>query len=356
MKESTRNLLVGLTVVLALGILGGMIIAFRELPSFMQTGYAVRIHMSDTGGAIVGADVLIAGKRVGHVTDIAFADQRDLTQGVIMAAAIDTGIPIPANFRAYVHNRGLTGGAVIDLRAPDGQLSTGSYLPTHGKPTRQGELSGDTGLIPREMLSDLRVALASVRRLADNVNSIMAAPDTPEYAAMFPATAPGSTTGPATQPAPRRANLHNTVARLDQAMDNLNMIIGDQENQRNVVATLKNLAAASEAAKAVMAQAQDVLAQVSGATKVAAQAVGSAGKHIDDLAPKLMDSVDKLSAVLTSLHNVAVKMESGEGTAGKLMNDPALYNNLQDVTAQLKTTLESTQQMLDEWKKNGIPM
>ena len=57
MREKTRNFLVGLTVMVSLVLLCGMIIIFREVPGFMrnlpgfaQLGYEVRAIFPDSGG------------------------------------------------------------------------------------------------------------------------------------------------------------------------------------------------------------------------------------------------------------------------------------------------------------------
>lgn len=44
MKESTRNIAIGLTVIAALVLLGGMILIFAGLPGPLQTGYKIKLH------------------------------------------------------------------------------------------------------------------------------------------------------------------------------------------------------------------------------------------------------------------------------------------------------------------------
>ncbi|MCK4625943.1 MAG: hypothetical protein KAV00_11575, partial [Phycisphaerae bacterium] len=70
----------------------------------------------------------------------------------------------------------------------------------------------------------------------------------------------------------------------------------------------------------------------------------------------LTNDADRLGKVLTSLHRTAVKIEKGTGTAGKIINDPALYENLINTTKQLKTTLDTLQELLEKWNKEGVKM
>ena len=102
-------------------------------------------------------------------------------------------------------------------------------------------------------------------------------------------------------------------------------------------------------ARKLVATAKVTFEDVSDATK-------KASKRFDELAEKLIDDADRLGKVLTSLHRVTVKIETGEGTAGKLLNDPELYNGLVDATQQLKDTLEKLSALLAEWKEKGVKM
>ncbi|MCK5125444.1 MAG: MCE family protein [candidate division Zixibacteria bacterium] len=57
-------------------------------------------------------------------------------------------------------------------------------------------------------------------------------------------------------------------------------------------------------------------------------------------APKMIDSVDSL---LTSMKEITSKIASGEGTAGKLVNDTMLYKNLVDALKSTTVLMSSIQ-------------
>ena len=65
---------------------------------------------------------------------------------------------------------------------------------------------------------------------------------------------------------------------------------------------------------------------------------GTAGRLIND--PKLYESLNstltETQATIAEFQAVAAKVKRGEGTAGKLFNDNALYNNLDRTTEQLQ--------------------
>jgi len=93
MKERTRNLLVGLTVMVALVVMGGMILVFQELPGFLQMGYRVKLRFPGASGITEGSDVLLAGRRIGRVTHVEFTDGDTLKVGgeLEVSAALTLG-------------------------------------------------------------------------------------------------------------------------------------------------------------------------------------------------------------------------------------------------------------------------
>ena len=71
-------------------------------------------------------------------------------------------------------------------------------------------------------------------------------------------------------------------------------------------------------------------------------------------AGKLIESADELSVLLATLNKAAAKIESGKGTAGKLLNDPKLYNTLLEVGDQMTRLLKEFRQLVEKWKTSGL--
>jgi phospholipid/cholesterol/gamma-HCH transport system substrate-binding protein len=87
-----------------------------------------------------------------------------------------------------------------------------------------------------------------------------------------------------------------------------------------------------------------------------AQPASAAARSFDAVAQELMTSAGRLSAVLTTIHQAASKMESGEGTAARLLNDPKLYNNLVDATHQMASLVKELREFVNTWKDRGVPI
>jgi phospholipid/cholesterol/gamma-HCH transport system substrate-binding protein len=333
MKETTRNLAIGVTVLLSLVILASMALLFQDLPGFLRTGYVVKVTFPSTGGVSQGAEVVMAGKRIGRVVSVSFLDPDEPAKGVIFELTIDHQYTLPGKVNVYATTHGFVGGVSVDLRLdnrPPGNERTLAILPKDGSAYIQGaEEAGGSSLLPADVISDAREALQGVSRLSQRLDTFMTPPA--ELAARAgSATAPaGAATAPAASgptttsaPAPALPNIYTTMNRLDGAMDAVNTILGDRETQANFKTGVANI------------------------SRTAAD--------LDTLSIKLLDDADKLGGVLTTLQSVAVKLEQGEGTFGKLLNDPKLYNSMVDAAAQLKGALASLQVVLEQWQHGGV--
>lgn len=365
MKEHTRNLTVGLTVIVALAMLGGMILLFAGLPEVFQPGRRVRMSFSETGGVSEGDWVHLAGMKVGKVTNIAFADG-DPRKGVILTARIDPGVKVPANAQPRIASGGF--GRPMVVLVPGGlkEVAPGSadeqgFLRQTWEQPLPGVLAGG-GL----NLQPLAEAAKGLSKLADTLNSVLA----PEPPATGPSTA-------ATRPSAPPVTFRATLVKLDKALDGLAQVLGDPDNQKNIGESLANLAAATKGAKEVMAglkgfgeeasktaveirqtmtDAQGTIAEFSKAGTQFTTLAGSADRSVQDLSKKLIQTSEELSKLLTSMNRFVTKLESGEGTAGLLVNDPKLYQGLLESSQQLTGLLKDFRELVDYWKKHGLPI
>jgi phospholipid/cholesterol/gamma-HCH transport system substrate-binding protein len=353
MNERTRNLLVGLTVLVGAALLAAMILIFQELPSFLQIGYKLNITASDASGIGVGSDVKMDGLRVGRVTKLEFTDG-DPRKGVTFTVVIDSKVNIPGTVNGYIVSTGLMGGTMLSLNVDDKPPGSNRVDPKTGRalawlPKNQvATLSAtkvDSGLIPPDVLSDARDVVGSLKRLADTLSDFLTPPQQPT------ATGPGTASGPTTQPA---YNIHVTMAKLDKALVTINTILGDPDNQRNIKESLANLNKAAAITAEAMKDARGLIEAARGTMNDFSKLSKDADQQIGDLARHLAGTADEVSRLLTSVQAAVAKIDSGEGTMGKLLNDPALYNNLLDTTGQLRGTIERLQDLMETWKKQGV--
>ena len=358
MKEQTRNVAVGLTVLVALAMFCGMILLFAGLPEILQTGRVLKLKFRDTAGARTGEWIYMSGIQVGKITSVAFAGN-DPRQGVVFTCRIDSDIDIPGNIEPTITSRVLGGGTYLEL-TPTGPArydkATGKkleYLPRNWPEPLEGKRIAPS-LLPDELTEGFK----SFSKLADSLNSLVAAP--PSHSA----TQPGQT-----QPAsmPTIVTLGDTLASFKFALDDLHNILGQKDTQENFKKTLAGLAEAAGKASASMdalksfalttqEQAGKTLTAASQAVEKVGTLAGNTDRRIGEISRQIVKDAEQLSKVLDSINRIATKMDSGEGTIPKLLNDPKLYDNFLQASKQLSELAAELRVLVRQWEKEGIPL
>ena len=354
MTERARNLAVGLTVMIAIAMLSGMIVIFTGLPDMFRQGYDIHMRFPTTADAHQGDDVHLVGMMIGKITGVRFTDPADPGKGVTFTASIDNDVDIPANVKAYILTKGFVGGAWLELKsdAPvpvDPGTGKPAYLPRNGTAVVEGILKG-SGVIPDELLE----AISGLSELGRNLNRLIAPP-------AEPTTAPD---GPASRPTTAKSGLtglHATIDKLNRTLDAMHAILGDAENRANLKTSLANLAKATAQANEAMAalkkfatDATKGVADARKAVKDISLLTSETGSKIDELSAKLIDNAEKISRLMTTMNKAAEKLEAGKGSAGMLLNDPKLYNSLLEATRQLTRLLTDFDELIKTWKAEGV--
>jgi phospholipid/cholesterol/gamma-HCH transport system substrate-binding protein len=333
MKERTQNIAIGITVLVALALLAGLVLFFAGLPWLIQKGYEVKIASDSTHDVHPGDPIHLAGMRVGRVTGVGFTDSSRPYSGITITARIDSNIRLPGNVEAQFFTKGLVGSSYIELKAAGPERidpSTGKplkYFPTDGSIVMNSKSIG-TGGIPQELTD----AMKSLSSLAENINELLKP--------SAPSTSPG--TGPSS-PASQPAGLRGTIARLNDVLDAMQTVLGSKENQDNIKTSLANLARATGAASEAMEQLRDFAAKA-----------GTTAENFDDLARKAAGAADEMSRLMATANQIATAIEGGQGTMGMLLKDPQLYNTFLQATRQLNDVMAELQLLVEQWRNKGL--
>jgi phospholipid/cholesterol/gamma-HCH transport system substrate-binding protein len=140
------------------------------------------------------------------------------------------------------------------------------------------------------------------------------------------------------------------IDHLDTTMVRLNSML-DQDMRNKLYGTLSNLEAISRVLKTTMQSEQNNLNGIFKNLNTLTSNLIESEKNLVPLLAKygaLADSlndlelkatVDNANKLLTELNNSATKISKGEGTLGALVNDKALYENLNKTLADLDALL-----------------
>ena len=347
MNDRSRNVIVGLTVLTALCMLGGMIVLFAGVPEMLQRGYRIRILFDAAHDAKTGDPVKLAGLRGGSITDIDFTDG-DPRRGVTFTVLIDHDVRVPANVIPRIQSQGFVGSGCINLvyrndPMKDPDVQTG-FLPTDHIVTIRGDTSATGGIIPEEIISalgDMRRGFMQLGQLAENLNRFIA---------------PAPTSGPASarEPAASIGEVLRTIAKVGRTLDELNEIIGDKENQANLKASLQRFTQAGADASEAMASMKSFAEEARESLRQTTKSATDMGSSVESLTRRLIDNAEKVSALMATMNKTVTKVESGKGTVGRLMNDPRLYNDLTEAAQQLSKLVGEMRQLVKTWRSQGV--
>lgn len=353
----------------AFAMLGVMVLLFAGVPGMFQSGYELHILTDAAHDVRAGDSLNLAGKQVGRITSVDYTDN-DPRKGVTIKAKVGKDIRIPSNIKVVIFENALGRGAYVELK-PEGEITGDPFLPNDRATVLKGEAT-KSGLVPQELLDAAKGISKmgdSVSRLAASLEGFFAPPPTPPATATATGTAPSTATQTSTDqaappaPGPQGANLHLIFAKLDTALSSWNAVLGDLENQQNIKKTLANLAKATDSAVTAMDSLKQFAAEatkIAGETGKVVTAAGNlttqAGADMHNLTTKLIEDAEKVSVLMTTLNNAAMKIDKGEGTMGKLINDPALYNTLVDMGKSIDQLSKNFDELIKQWRQRGIEM
>jgi phospholipid/cholesterol/gamma-HCH transport system substrate-binding protein len=134
--------------------------------------------------------------------------------------------------------------------------------------------------------------------------------------------------------------LEDLVDSIAALTENTNAIIGDSENQANIKKMIANIEAASSQADVTLRSIQTF----SDTSSEQVQVVGD----------KIALAAEQLEGILSETRQLLAKIDSGSGTAGKLVNDGRLYENLIESSRELQMLLDQIKQWLAQTQEEGV--
>lgn len=132
-------------------------------------------------------------------------------------------------------------------------------------------------------------------------------------------------------PEESQKKLEELASSLVTLVGNVNDILGDSTNKENIKKSLVNLTEASNQATLTL-------------------------KGFEEFSSAGVEMSAELSRTISQLRVVLEKINEGEGTAGRLINDGKLYENLLENTEQLQILLEDLIPVIEKLKEKGVTL
>jgi phospholipid/cholesterol/gamma-HCH transport system substrate-binding protein len=334
----SRNLIVGLTMLLALAVLMYGIILLGKFPT-LSSGYNVTLISTDANGVTPGSNVLLNGMGIGQVKSVWL--KADST-GKLMANVliqIDMHYDLPKSTHVELSRPQTVGNPFVALHVDD---VSGPKIPKDGSAVLQAAV-GDSSLIPKKVWDDVTSLTQRLSTVADDLHIMLvyAPPEDVEKA-------------DPRDPKRVRPNVTTVVVRLDRLVKNMQELLGDPQLQGKVRDAIQNIADASAQLKQTLQKIDAAAGNASGTVAAIGSAATQATATLQTTQLEVGRVSQKLVETLTDLQKLTRQINEGNGTAGKLLNDPRLYEGLVDLSKSMKSTVEDLDFLLNKWKDEGV--
>lgn len=284
---------VGLFLILGFAVIAVMVVKFGRVGQGFAKTYELTVEFPNASGLLKGADVLLAGSRIGHAMDRPFLLVSDgFTVGVKLRIQADVKIPRSARF--VVNQSGLLGDVFVDVIPPEkfdpnDVAQPGDMIVGTNKPGLD-DLQKKGGAV----LEKLTAELDEIRILTANLNTNLLGPE----------------------------NLKN----LSQTFENLKT-------------TSANLTAATEKLDPMFTKADAAVESTKSTMAHADKAAAEFEKTVADFR-KVADTANKtlLSAkgMVETGNKVLQKADRGDGALGVLLSDKETAENLRALVANMR--------------------
>jgi len=322
--QRRRDVVVGIFVICGLAALGWMVFKFGDLPTVVTRirSFQVYAQFPTAPGVQKDTPVRFCGYQIGRVTSVMAPRLKDnLATGqtyhqTVCILSIDNDyVDIPSNVEVKLMTRGL-GSSYIELKVDPATLPAPPLDPNDpdSRVLKSGMwLQGSKGM-------------------------------TSEF---FPEES--------------QKMLEDLVQEMRAFIGNANDIIGDPENKTHIKTSLANLSDASGSLSEAMAQASEVMDSAQETLEAfrtlantGTETLHSVDAKAERLAASIISTSGELGKAVARLSLAMEKINQGQGTVGRLINDAGLYENLLETTEQLTVLLKDMQDLIEKVSEKGL--
>jgi len=145
-------------------------------------------------------------------------------------------------------------------------------------------------------------------------------------------------------------DLTSTFTELNKFLNQLNQTI-DDETRESVNETFNNAAEATGALSNILQEKKEEIDKAIDAASRTMQQIDTLATdnrtkvdslvfHLEENVRELKETRENLDRSLVSLNEILDKVNNGDGTFSKLVNDPSLYNNIDSMTVEMTRLLK----------------
>ena len=327
MNDRMMQFRVGVVVLATAIIAGILIVLFGDLPSLVQATYPLKMSFADARGVSNGTPVRKNGILVGRVADV----ELDEKGGVSVVADIDSYVPIYKDEQPRIAST-LLGDAEI-------QLVPGRVVPPRQRLAPEEVLVGAVSRDPFEAfatlepklgsaLESLTQASESVTKLSANLDRLLLGEDD-TFSKMV-------------------AKTEKALDAFSLAMDNINDVMGDANARANLKQTLNGL---PEVMNDLRTTVRGIGTTVDTADRNLRNLEGLTrplGERGEGMVAQVDKTIGRLDEVLQQATLFTRALNESEGTLGKLVRDPKVYDDLAQAAANVNNLTKELRPIVDD--------
>ncbi|GAB5410748.1 MAG: MlaD family protein [Balneolaceae bacterium] len=263
---------------------------------FFSSSNTLYTKYDSVNGLLKGGNVFLIGFKVGTVQSLEYLPEED---SVLVTLNITEDITVPAGSKAKLVVPNFIGSSSIEIvKGKSSQiLEWGSYIEGANE---EGLLDGLT-----EKGGSMADSAAVTVGLANNVlRSIVNLQEKTSD------------------------NVSGSLSNLKESTDVLSSII---ENRKVEVDSM-------------IVDAKNTLSNLSQLSDSSSEDIESMIANLEEFSSKLDALSSELQMSSESINSILSKIDLGEGTLGKMVNDPSLYNNMDSLTVNLNELIKGIQE------------
>ncbi len=239
-------------------------------------------------------------KAIGKVKSVEFL--HDEADSILITIAVDDHIKVSRAYSATISSIPVVG-VVVDLQAPDSIKNNAKALKNAGYYEDGDEMRAKVVLSVQDVLT--REAVPAIQNAIEKLNALVGKIDVE------------SGKGDLKQVA---VNFKNITANLDSLTGQLNGMVA--ENRRSLKATINNT--------------NGLITDIRTTIKKAQPTIDNFNSISDSLKnSKLKTTIASANDMISTLTELLDKMQNGDGSMSKLLNDPTLHDNINEMVIDL---------------------
>ena len=330
MNERTRDAIIGLAAILAAVTTILMLLAFGSLRELARDSVDLEIRMNRAGGLRYGSQITLDGVPIGTVDSVELQIDKELP--VLFNCRVDDWVRIPVDHTVKVDAALIGGGTRLAILSLDPAPDRVTY-PSGKTPV----LNGIFMSLDETLASSLDVRMGPIAESFSEVGALAGT-----YQALGEQLRELVATG-----GDEGLGIASTIERVNATLDQANLAFAAATDWLDD-------AQLQEDAKSAIFKANLLIERATEAALAAGRLATTLETESPALIARLSSTATAVDDTLGEIQGLLRRTSEGEGTLGRLINDPALYEDLDDAAKRLADTLEAIRVLVDAIKAEGI--